>query len=74
MCIVQHVEKKSVFVFQPMKRLLSTTLESAKPAATFSIFFLKTEKQQIRRLEVMIHNVLQERRVSTTKMKNHLHF
>ena len=35
MCIVQHVKKKSVFTFQPMKRLVSTTVKSAKPAATF---------------------------------------
>ena len=35
MCIVQHVEMKSVFTFQPIKRLVSTTVKSAKPAATF---------------------------------------
>ena len=35
MCIVPHVETKSVFTFQPTKRLVSTTLKSAKPAATF---------------------------------------
>ena len=35
MCTVQHVETKSVFTFQPIKRLASTTVESAKPAATF---------------------------------------
>ena len=35
MCIVQHVENKSVFKFQPKKRLVSTTVKSAKPAATF---------------------------------------
>ena len=35
MCIVQHVEMKSVFTFQPMKRLVSTTVKSAKPDATF---------------------------------------
>ena len=35
MCIVQHVETKSVFTFQPIKRLVSTTVKSAKPAATF---------------------------------------
>ena len=35
MCIVQHVEMKSVFTFQPIKRLNSTTVKSAKPAATF---------------------------------------
>ena len=35
MCIVPHVETKSVFTFQPRKRLVSTTVESAKLAATF---------------------------------------
>ena len=35
MCIVQHVEMKSVFTFQRIKRLVFTTVESAKPAATF---------------------------------------
>ena len=35
MCFVQHVERKSVLTFQPIKRLVSTTVKSAKPAATF---------------------------------------
>ena len=35
MCIVQHVEMKSVFSFQPTKRLVPTTVKSAKPFATF---------------------------------------
>ena len=35
MCIVQHVEMKSVFRFQPIKRLVSTTVKSAKLAVTF---------------------------------------
>ena len=35
MCIVQHVEMKSVFTFQPKKQLVSTTVKSAKPAVTF---------------------------------------
>ena len=34
-CIVQHVEMKSVFKFQIIKRLVSTTVRNAKPAATF---------------------------------------
>ena len=33
-CIVQHVEMKSVFTFQPIKRLVFTTIKSAKPAST----------------------------------------
>ena len=35
MCIVQHVEMKSVFTFQPIERLVSTSVKSAKLAATF---------------------------------------
>ena len=35
MCIVQHVEMKNVFTFQPIKRLVSTTVKSAKLAETF---------------------------------------
>ena len=35
MCIVQLVEMKSVFTIQAIKRLVSTTGKSAKPAATF---------------------------------------
>ena len=35
MCTVQHVETESVFTFQPTKGLVSTTVKSAKPAATF---------------------------------------
>ena len=33
-CIVQHVEMKSVFTSQPIKRLVSTTVKSAKPAVS----------------------------------------
>ena len=35
MCTVQHVETKSVFTFQAIKGLVSRTVKSAKPAATF---------------------------------------
>ena len=35
MCFVQHVEMNSVLTFQPIKRLVSTTVKSAKPAAAF---------------------------------------
>ena len=34
-CIVKHVEIKSVFTFQPIQLLVTTTVKSAKPAATF---------------------------------------
>ena len=33
--IVQNVGTKNVCTFQPMKRLVFTTVKSAKPAATF---------------------------------------
>ena len=32
MCIVQHVEMKKLFTFQPMKRLVFTTVKSAQLA------------------------------------------
>ena len=35
MCIVQHEEMKSVVTFQPIERVVSTTVKSVKPAATF---------------------------------------
>ena len=74
MCIVQHVETKKVFTFQPLKQLVSTTVRSAKPAATFWIILLKPKNQQLCCLVGTVHIVLQERRVATTKKKNHLLF
>ena len=74
MCIVKHVEMESVFTFQPKKRLFFTTVKSAKPAARFSIFLLRTKNLQLCCFAVKVHIVLQERRVATTKKKNHLHF
>ena len=35
MCFVQHVEIKIFITFQSMKRLVSTTVKSANPVATF---------------------------------------
>ena len=67
MCIVPHVETKIVFTFQPMKRLVSKTVKSAKPAVTFRIFLLRTKNRQLCCLAVTAHIVLQERRVVTTK-------
>ena len=57
-----------------IKWLISTTVKSAKPAATFWMFLLRTKKQQLCCLAVIVHIVLRERRVATTKKKNHLHF
>ena len=73
MCFVRHVKMKSVFTFQAIKRIVSTTVKSEKPATTFWILLLSTKNQQLC-LAVMEHIVLQERRVVTTKKKNHLHF
>ena len=72
MCIVAHVEMKSVFTFQPINRLVSTTAKSAKLAAMFLIFLLGIKNRQICCLVVMEHILLQKRVVATTK--NHLVF
>ena len=72
--IVPHVEMKSAFTFQPKKRLVSTNVKSAKPAAMFWIFLSRTKNRQICCLVVMENIVLQGRRIVTTKKKNHLHF
>ena len=66
-CIVQHVQMKSVFTFQPTKRLVFMTVKSAKPAATFLIFILRTKNRQLYCLVVTVPIVLQEKRVVTTK-------
>ena len=62
---------KSVFTFQPIKRLVSRTVRSAKLAATFWTFVLRIKNWHLCCLAVMVHIVLQERRVAFTK--NHLH-
>ena len=74
LCIVQHVERRSVFTFQPIKRLVSTTVKNAKPAATFWNFLLRTKIRQLCCLAGTVHIVSQERRAATTKKKSHLHF
>ena len=74
MCIVQHVEMKSVFTFQPIKRLVSTTVKRAKPAATIWIILLWTKNRQFCSLAVTVHIALPERRVAITKKESHLHF
>ena len=57
MCIVQHVEMKSVFTFQPIKQLVSTTVKSAKPVVTFWIFLLRTKNRRLCCLVVTVHIV-----------------
>ena len=74
MCVVQHVDLKSVFTLQPIKRLVSTTLKSAKLAATFWIFLSRTKNRQLCCLVVTVHILSQERRFATTRKKNHLPF
>ena len=55
MCIAHHLEMKSVFTFQPIKRLVFVTVKSAKPAATFLIFLLRTKNLQLCCLAVTVH-------------------
>ena len=69
MCIVQHVETKSLFTFQPIKRLVSTTVKSAKPVATFLIFLLRNKNQQLCCLAVMEDIALQENESQLRKRK-----
>ena len=45
MCIVANVETKIVLTFQPLKRLVSTILKSAKPAVTFWKFLWRTKNK-----------------------------
>ena len=71
---VQHVEMKSVFTLQPIKRLRSMTVKIENRSATFWIFILRAKNLQLCCLTVTVHIVLQERRVATKKKKNHLHF
>ena len=66
--------RNEVFTFPPIKRLVSTTVKSAKPAATFWIFLLRTKNRQLCCLAGRVHIVSQERRIATTKKKSHLHF
>ena len=61
MCIVPHVETKSVFIFQPTKRLVFTTVKSAKPSATFWMFLLRTKNRQLCCLAVTVHIVYTNR-------------
>ena len=65
-CNVQHVKMKSVFTIQPIKRLVSTIIKSAKLAATFLIFL---QNRELCCLLVTVHIVLQEGRVATKKRK-----
>ena len=74
MCIVQHGQAKSGFIFQPTKPLVFTDVKSAKPAPTCSMLLLTSNNRQFCCLVVMVHIALQRRRVATTKKKNHLHF
>ena len=46
MCIVQHVQTKSVFTRQSTKILVPTTLKNAKTAFTYLIVLLRTKNRQ----------------------------
>ena len=65
---------KNLFIFQPIKPLVSTTVQSVKPAVTFWILFFRIKNRPLLCLAVMVHIVLQEKWVATTKKKNYLHF
>ena len=65
--------EKCVYI-STKKSLVSATVKSAKPAATFKIFLSRTKNRQLCCLPVMVHITLQERRVATTKKRNILHF
>ena len=76
MCFVKHVEKKCVFIFQPMKRLISTTAKKAKLDATFWIFLLRTKNQKP---TIFLSggdgtHCFAKRPVANTKQRNHYHF
>ena len=73
-CIVPQVEMKSVFTFQPIKRLVLTTVKSSKPAVTFWILLLRTKNWELCYLAVTLHLFLQETRIATTEKKSHLLF
>ena len=53
--IVRHVEMKSVFTFQPIKHLDSTTIKM--PRFEYSFYGQKTDKYDV--LAVTVHNALQ---------------
>ena len=74
MFIVQHIQVKIMFNFQPTESLVITTVENAKLAVKCSIFHLQNENLQWKYLMEMVHIVMPERRVVTTKKKNFLHF
>ena len=73
-CVVQHVEMKSVFTFQPIKRINSMTVKKCKAWSHVLIIPFKDQKPTFCCLAVMVHFVLQERQVVISKKKNHLHF
>ena len=71
-CILHHVEVKIVSTFQPIKRLVSTTVKSAKPAATFCIFVWRTKYRHLCCWAAMARIALSKRGVVITELKNHL--
>ena len=46
MCFVRNAGTKNVFNFQPVKTLVPTSVESAKPTLTYRIFPLRTNNWQ----------------------------
>ena len=59
-CIVQHAQKKSVFTFQQTKKLVSATINHAKPHFTRLIYPLRAKNWHLCCLVVMIQSALQK--------------
>ena len=66
--------KENCVYFSTKKTASFYDCKNAKPAATFWIFILRTKNCQLCYLVKMVHFVLQERWVATTKKKIHLDF
>ena len=73
-CIVQHSQTNNVFTLQPTKVLVPTTPKSAMPALTYLLFYSRNKNRQKLYLVEMVHIVLPEKRVVTTKKKKNHHF
>ena len=71
-CPTSRIEK-CVFI-STKKWLVSTTLESANSAATFWMFLFRIKNWQLCCLVVMVHIVLQERRVATIQKSKSISF
>ena len=74
MFIVQRAQTKSMLFCQPTKLSISLTVKSPKPALTCWIFISRTKNRHLCCLVVMVHIVLQGKRVVTIRKKIYLRF